>query len=114
MQLSRIYYGTISVITNIDACNLSNTTKFIYDKKRIRETYLYYKEESNEFIEIVSDRKYTFNYLNLNVGDFFIDLRYGLIPFSKLIELENENNDKNIKISLNPTKRKVLKIINNM
>ena len=37
MQLSRIYYGTISVITNIDACNLSNTTKFIYDKKSYTE-----------------------------------------------------------------------------
>ena len=112
MQLSNIYIGTISVITNIDTCNISGKTKQFYDRKKIRESYLYYKSDSKEFIEIMSGRKYTINYLNLNVGNFFVDLRYGLTPFSKLVEKENENANR--KISTNPTKRKVLKIIRNM
>ena len=113
MQLSNIYIGTISVITNVDTCNISGETRQFYDKKKIRESYLYYKCDSKEFIEIESGRKFSINYLNLNVGNFFIDLDYGLKSFSKFIE-ENENIDKNIKISSNPTKRKVLRIIKSM
>lgn len=34
MQLSNIYRGTISVITNIDTCNISGKTKQFYDRKK--------------------------------------------------------------------------------
>lgn len=109
MFIGNLYFATLSKIKFFKYDGFDYDIRKTAYSEPIRTVLVYLN--GMFFYDVLENKKYTFNPIDLEVGGEFINLDYKLIPFYQTVCEEENKRGITMNLGINPTRRKIKKYL---
>ena len=113
MYLDNIYFGPVSEVIEFEITGSGYNMTTIAHSRKVRNTILYHTNNNGEvcYMDVVTKEIYPCSPFGLKEGEYFINTKYKLTKFSEVVDKLNEQTNKPIKIGINPSRGKILRLL---